>query len=108
MPKPERHVFVCTQSRPLGHPRSSCGQKGCAEVADEFYWQLQQRQLGNLVQVTSTTCLGPCSEGPNVLVYPEGVMYSSVKKEDVAQIFDDHLLQGQVVQRLLTPEEFWG
>ena len=80
MPRPEKHVFVCVQNRPPGHPRPSCGQKNCTEVAEEFYWQLQQTQLFDKVQISTTSCLGPCSEGPTVLVYPEGVMYGGIKK----------------------------
>ncbi|OGT91562.1 MAG: ferredoxin [Gammaproteobacteria bacterium RIFOXYA12_FULL_61_12] len=108
MPKPEKHVFVCVQNRPPSHPRPACGQKNCAEVAEEFYWHLQQRQLAGKVQVTTTGCLGPCSEGPNILVYPEGVMYAGVRKEDVAAIFDEHLEQDRPVERLLMTREFWG
>lgn len=107
MPRPEKHVFICTQSRPLGHPRPSCSQKGCAEVADEFFWQLQNRQLLGKVQVTTTGCLGPCSEGPSVLVYPEGVMYGGVSKNDVARIFDEHLQNDQPVESLRMSAEFW-
>lgn len=107
MPRPERHVFVCTQSRPPGHPRSSCGDQGCAAVYEEFLWQLQQRNLFNRVQVTATGCLGPCSEGPNVLVYPEGVMYARVGKDDVAAIFDAHLEGGAPVARLRMKPGFW-
>jgi 23S rRNA (cytosine1962-C5)-methyltransferase len=51
---------------------------GCAAVYEEFLWQLQQRNLFASVQVTATGCMGPCSEGPSVLVYPEGVMYGKV------------------------------
>jgi (2Fe-2S) ferredoxin len=108
MPKPQKHVFVCVQNRPLGHPRPSCGQKNCAEVAEEFFWHLQQRQLFDKVQVTTTSCLGPCSEGPSVLVYPEGVMYGGVSKQDVATIFDEHLQNDQPVERLQVSTEFWG
>jgi len=108
MAKPEKHIFICTQSRPSGHPRSSCGQKNCGEVADEFYWHLQERQLFDKVRVTTAGCLGPCSEGPSVLVYPEGVMYGGVSKEDVAAIFDQHLENDRPVERLLMSSEFWG
>ncbi len=108
MPKPEKHVFVCTQSRPMGHPRSSCGEKKCAEIMEEFLWQVQQRELFNRFQVTATGCMGPCSEGPSVLVYPEGVMYGGVKKEDVATIFDEHLLEDKPVESLLVDKEFWS
>src|SRR5512141_357320 len=78
MPKPARHVFVCSQSRPAGHPRGSCGQKGCAEVVNEFMQQWQLRECFAEVMVTPSACIGPCSKGPNVLVYPEGVMYNNV------------------------------
>ncbi|MES9990906.1 MAG: (2Fe-2S) ferredoxin domain-containing protein [Candidatus Thiodiazotropha sp.] len=108
MPKPLKHVFVCVQNRPPGHPRPSCSQKQCAEVAEEFFTHLQQRQLFDKVQVTTTSCLGPCSEGPSVLVYPEGVMYGGVSKDDVAAIFDEHLQNDQPLERLQVSKEFWG
>ena len=107
MPRPTRHVFVCSQNRPAGHPRGSCGQKGCAEVVDEFMKQWQQRQAFAQVMVTPSGCIGPCSMGPNVLVYPEGVMYCNVSKADVSEIFDEHLLGGKVVERLQAPADKW-
>lgn len=107
MPKPEKHVFVCSQARPPGHPRGSCAEKGCREVLDEFLFQFQQRQCFDSVRITSAGCIGPCGQGPNVLVYPEGVFYSGVGKEDVVAIFDEHLLGGHPVARLLAPPEVW-
>lgn len=108
MPKPEKHVLVCTQARPNGHPRGSCGEKGCLEVMEEFLLQLQNRDLYDKVAVTNTGCLGPCGIGPNVLVYPEGVFYQGVNKADVAEIFDQHLAGGEPVERLLAPADIWG
>lgn len=108
MPRPEKHVFVCVQNRPPNHPRPSCGQKNCAEVAEEFFAQLQNRQLFDKIQVTTSGCLGPCMAGPSVLVYPEGVMYGGVTKADVAEIFDQHLLADQPVERLQVAKEIWG
>ncbi|RCX32016.1 (2Fe-2S) ferredoxin domain-containing protein [Thioalbus denitrificans] len=108
MAKPEKHVFVCTQGRPAGHPRSSCADRGCAAVYDEFLWNLQERNLFNRIQVTATGCMGPCSEGPSVLVYPEGVMYSGVTRADVAAIFDEHLEGNHPLERLQVSSEFWG
>ncbi|MEW7979780.1 MAG: (2Fe-2S) ferredoxin domain-containing protein [Candidatus Sedimenticola endophacoides] len=107
MPKPEKHVFVCMQNRPAGHPRPSCGQKKCEEVAEEFFNHLQLSQAFEKVQVSTSGCLGPCNDGPSVLVYPEGVMYGGVSKEDVADIFNDHLLNNKPVERLKVPEEIW-
>ena len=92
----------------MGHPRSSCSERQCATVMEEFLWQTQQRELFNKVQVTATGCMGPCSNGPTVLVYPEGIMYGGVTKEDVTTIFDEHLVDDKPVERLLMSSEFWG
>ena len=108
MPKPERHVFLCAQSRQPGHPRGSCAENGCSEVIEEFINQLQQRNCYDKIAITHTGCIGPCSMGPNVLVYPEGVMYGKVSKTDVTEIFDKHLLGGVPVDRLKAPEDIWG
>jgi len=107
MPKPEKHVFICSQARPAGHPRGSCAERGCREVQDEFLYQYQQRQVFDKIAVTLTGCLGPCGMGPNVLVYPEGILYSNVKVSDVNAIFDQHLLGGQPVESLKAPAEIW-
>ena len=76
-------------------------------VFDEFLGSLQMRDLMG-VQVTASGCIGPCNMGPNVLVYPEGVMYQGVKTEDVGTIIDEHLIGGKPVERLLMHEEIWG
>ncbi|MCX7896483.1 MAG: (2Fe-2S) ferredoxin domain-containing protein [Rhodocyclaceae bacterium] len=107
MPRPLRHVFVCMQNRPPGHPRGACAQKGCQEILDEFLFELQFRQCFDKVMVTPAGCLGPCGIGPNVLVYPDGVLYANVSKQDVKEIFDEHLLGGRPLARLQAPAEFW-
>ena len=107
MPKPEKHLFVCTQQRPEGHPRGSCQAKGGAAIAEEFWFQLQGKNLLGKIALTTTGCFGPCGMGPNVLVYPEGVLYSSVTREDVQAIVEQHLLGNEVVARLQAPAEIW-
>lgn len=107
MPRPEKHVLICTQQRPPGHPRGSCGLQGCGPVYEEFLQQLQSRNLFDRILVTATGCMGPCSEGPSVLVYPEGVMYSQVQKEQVGEIFDKHLIGGEPIESLKAPASVW-
>jgi len=76
-------------------------------VQDEFLYQYQQRQCFDKIAVTLTGCIGPCGIGPNVLVYPEGILYSNVEVSDVATIFDQHLLGGKPVDSLKAPAEIW-
>lgn len=108
MPRPEKHVLVCTQGRPPGHPRGSCAANGAADLFAEFMKQMEARQLWGRIQVTSTGCLGPCPIGPTVLVYPEGVMYGQVKADDVTDIFDKHLLGGEPLEHLKVPADVWS
>ena len=36
MPRPERQVLVCVNSRPPGNPKGSCGEKGGQELFDRL------------------------------------------------------------------------
>jgi (2Fe-2S) ferredoxin len=45
--------------------------------------------------------------GPSVLVYPEGVMYGKLKKEDVKTIIEQYLLGDEPVASLMVPAEVW-
>lgn len=108
MPKPDKHVFVCVQSRPQGHPRGSCGEKDCAAIMEKFVSEVQNRMLFDKIAITNTGCLGPCLNGPSVLVYPEGIMYGGVTVDAVTEIFDKHLIGGEPVERLQVPAEIWS
>ncbi|TAK88613.1 MAG: (2Fe-2S) ferredoxin domain-containing protein [Aquabacterium sp.] len=101
MSRPPRQVFVCTQNRPPQHPRGSCAAKGSTAIVQAFWAELQKRNAYDKVAVTYSGCLGPCDAGPNVLVYPENLLYSGVTVDDVPEIFTSHLEGGQPVQRLL-------
>lgn len=108
MPRPERHIFVCSRARPDDHPRGLCGARGCAAIAEEFWYQLQARDLFGRFQLTTTACIGPSGVGPNILIYPEGVMYSGIGKEPVTMIIKQHLLGGAPVAELLAPADMWS
>lgn len=97
------HVFVCTGK--------SCSARDSAEVLAAFEGELKQRGLlfgreakgknprGSIV-VTECASVGFCSIGPAVMVYPDGVWYAQVRSSDVAEIIDEHLMNGRVVSRL--------
>jgi (2Fe-2S) ferredoxin len=107
MPRPKKHVFLCVQTRPEGHEKGSCTERNCRPMVEEFVQQLIARNLQDTIAITTTSCLGPCRYGPNVLVYPDGVMYGKVTKEDVTTIFEEHLIGDKPVERLKVPEAIW-
>jgi (2Fe-2S) ferredoxin len=38
------------------------------------------------VAVTGTMCLGPCFDGPNAVVYPDGTWHTEVTAEDAERL----------------------
>jgi len=63
--------------------------------------QIARNGIQNEVKVVRTGCFGLCAEGPIMVVYPEGAMYTMVKVEDVKEIVEEHLVKGRIVKRLL-------
>jgi len=57
------------------------------------------------VAVTGCECLGPCFDGPNAVVYPEGVWYAGAGPGDAAELAGEHLAGGRPVTRLVRPDE---
>lgn len=48
-----------------------------------------------------TPCLGICSGGPIVVVYPEGIWYAGVTPALLEQIVTEHLRDGRVVDSIV-------
>lgn len=104
MPRYQRHVFVCTNFRPPEDPTGCCSAKGSEAIRSAFKSEFKRRRLSAFVRANTSGCLSNCSLGVTVVVYPEGVWYGGVKLEDVNEIIENHILKGEVVERLLVPE----
>jgi (2Fe-2S) ferredoxin len=105
MPSLQRHVFVCTNERPADNPKGSCKARGGDEVRDQLKKELAARGLTKLVRPNSAGCLDQCAHGVAVVVYPEQVWYGAVTPADVTEIVERHLVGGEVVSRLLLPDQ---
>ena len=101
----ERHFFVCENARPAGG-KPSCGARGAAAIPTALQEGLGRHpELWGRVAVTPTGCLGPCFEGPTVVVYPEAVWYVGVTVDDVPEIVESHMRNGVPVARLVRQTE---
>jgi (2Fe-2S) ferredoxin len=96
-----RHVFVCTNERPVGG-KPSCGARGGAAIVAALQSALARHpEACATAAVTACGCLGPCFDGPTVVVYPEGTWYAGVRVEDVDELVREHLVGGRAVERLV-------
>ena len=87
-----RHLFVCTNARGSGKP--TCGLDGARLVA-LVTRELVARRATDVI-VTETSCLGPCFDGPNAVVYPDGTWYAGLAEGDAAALVD-HLVDGVIL-----------
>ena len=87
------HVLICGGT--------GCTSSGSKVLMSTFEEELKKQGLEDEIKIVQTGCFGLCALGPVVIVYPEGSFYSHVKKEDVAEIVEEHLLKGRLVDRLV-------
>ena len=102
----KRHLFVCTNERPAGHPRGCCKEKGAEEIREAFKKSLVAHGIKGEMRANAAGCLDTCEQGVSVVVYPDAVWYGAVTAADVEEIVTSHLVGGIPVERLrmkLTP-----
>ena len=97
----ERHLFVCTNRRDENNPKGCCASKGGEQLHVVFKAALAERGLKGRIRANKAGCLDACDFGCAVVVYPDNVWYAGVKKEDVPEIIEEHLVGGRPVERLL-------
>lgn len=100
MEKPKHHIFVCGSARLVGENKGFCLQNGGVDIIQAFNEEIQDRGLDADVMLTSTGCMGICSMGPVVVIYPDQTWYGKVSEDDVEEIMDA-LEEGEVVDRLI-------
>ncbi len=106
MPKPRHHVLVCTNTRPPGNPKGSCGQKGAEDLFERLKALAREQGLHDVI-VNRTSCLKHCSRGIAVAVQPDNVWYAGVVADDLGELCAAHLRDERVVERLLMPDLTW-
>jgi (2Fe-2S) ferredoxin len=104
MPRFEKHLFICGNQRPPGHPRGCCDPQAKGELQKLFKEKLKARGLKGKVRANQSGCLDQCEHGPNLVVYPDGVWYGGVTAADVDEIIDSHIIGGKPVERLMLAE----
>src|SRR4030065_1563078 len=90
------HLLICGGT--------GCQASGSLAVKKALLEELDKRGLAEEIKVVETGCNGFCSLGPIMVVYPEGVIYITLKPQDSPELVEEHLIKGRVLQRLLYHE----
>ena len=94
------HVFVCTNRR---EQYSACDDYDTQSVRDYMKEEMKKRDMHGEgeVRIGQAGCLGRCLSGPAMVIYPQGIWYTFIDREDIDEIIQSHLIHDQVVERLL-------
>ncbi len=80
---------------------TGCHASGCHAVVDAFKKVIQEKAKGDGVGLRVTGCHGFCERGPLVVLHPRKILYQRVKPEDAPIIFQETVLKGKIIERLL-------
>ena len=88
----EKHVLVCGGT--------GCTSSHSKNIIEKFEELIKKDGLDN-VRVIRTGCFGLCAKGPIIVVRPEDTFYAAAHVDDVEEIVEKHLKNGEIVERLL-------
>lgn len=89
----ERNIMVC------GGP--GCKASKADKIMEALNLKIKEHNLEDKVKVVMTGCFGFCAEGPIVQILPDDVFYVKVTVNDAEDIIEQHIMEGNVVERLL-------
>ncbi len=72
---------------------------GAYEIIDALQDELVDQGLIDEIQVLETSRISGCENGPEMIVYPEGVHYVGFNADDVPFIVEEHFLKGRIVDK---------
>ena len=83
---------------------SGCQALGSKKIIAAFKDQLSSQGLAekvNISEIKETGCPGFCEKGPIVVLQPDDICYLGVKPEDVPEISEKTLTNGEIIDRLV-------
>ncbi|KPU26708.1 NADH dehydrogenase [Caloranaerobacter sp. TR13] len=87
------HILVCTGT--------GCTSSKSNIIRQKLEKEIKKRNLQDKVKVFKTGCFGFCKLGPIIVVHPDRTFYIKVEQKDVDEILDKHIMNNQVVKKLL-------
>ncbi|MBI4370588.1 MAG: (2Fe-2S) ferredoxin domain-containing protein [Elusimicrobia bacterium] len=81
-------VLVCTNKRDQGRVSCAGESRPGEEICRELKEKVKSSGLAQKIRVIRSGCLDMCDEGPTVLVYPNGNVFTGVGLGDIETIIE--------------------
>lgn len=89
----EKHILICGGT--------GCKSANADKILSELNRSIEKYGLQDKVKVIMAGCFGFCAKGPIVKIEPDDTFYIQVTPEDAEDIIKNHIVYGNVVERLL-------
>jgi (2Fe-2S) ferredoxin len=83
-------IYVCTNVRPEGD-KPCCSLRGSEKILEALKEEVKKRGLKGQVRALKSGCMDLCEKGPNVMIFPEGLLYSGVTLQDIPTLVEKYL-----------------
>ncbi|HOJ87553.1 MAG TPA: NADH-quinone oxidoreductase subunit NuoF [Pseudothermotoga sp.] len=93
MPLTATTILICA-----GGACISAGEESVKQALEK---EIEKYALNDVVRVVETGCMGACSLGPLMVIYPEGVFYQKLTPQAARKIVEEHILKGRIVKEYL-------
>jgi len=80
------HFFICNSYRVAGEAKGACNAREAGDLLSYLETEILDRGMD--AQVSGCGCLKVCTEGPVMVVYPEGKWFGQVNEEKLDSILD--------------------
>jgi len=101
MTRYKKHVFICENLRDKASGQVSCGSHQTSRLRKKLKEMVHAGGNGQNIRINAAGCLGQCTEGPVMVIYPQGIWYGRFSEDDLEDIFKKSILDDQVIERFL-------
>lgn len=93
----QKHILVCLNE--------TCKSQGSEIIFEKLKARIKELNLKKIYRPSKAICLGLCGKGPNVVVWPEGVVYCGFSEDNIEDLIQKHLLKNEMLTDLLYKPE---
>ena len=101
----DKHIFFCLNERASGAMCCANFDSGRLQAYTKDKIKTEPKLENVRIRVNRAGCLGRCDFGPVIVIYPEGTWYSFLDEQDIDEIIQSHLINGELVNRLMIKGE---
>jgi len=87
----QRMIIVCLNASHDGEDRPVCAAGKSEEVLKALKEEVKKRGLKGKVRALKSGCMDLCEKGPNVMIFPDGILHSGVTPGDIPTLVEKYL-----------------